>query len=75
MNTEQGSGKSSVKIIELIREDKNITIPVIAEKLGLTTRAIEKQMVKLQRDSLIRRVGPDKGGYWELLENPIKFVQ
>ncbi|MBI5872845.1 MAG: HTH domain-containing protein [Candidatus Omnitrophica bacterium] len=51
----------------LIRQDKNITIPVIAEKLGLTPRAIEKQMVKLQASGCIRRVGPDKGGYWEII--------
>ena len=62
----KGSVKSSVKIIELIREDKNITIPIISEKLGLTTRAIEKQMVKLQEAGHIRRVGPDKGGHWEV---------
>jgi ATP-dependent DNA helicase RecG len=64
----KGSVKSSVKIVELIREDKNITIPVIADKLGLTPRAIEKQMVKLQASGHIRRVGPDKGGYWEVLK-------
>ena len=64
----KSSVKSSVRIIELIREDKNITIPVISEKLGLTTRAIEKQMVKLQESGLIRRVGPDKGGHWEVLK-------
>ena len=45
----QGSVKSSVKIIELIRQDKNITIPAIAESLGLTTRAVEKQIANLQK--------------------------
>ena len=55
-----------MKIIEFIGEDKNITIPVIAEKLGLSARAVEKQMVKLQQSGLIRRVGPDKGGHWEV---------
>ncbi len=65
----KGSVKSSVKIVELIREDKDITIPAISEKLGLTTRAVEKQMVKLQESGLIRRVGPDKGGHWEVVDN------
>jgi predicted HTH transcriptional regulator len=62
-----GSVKSSVKIVELIRKDKQVTIPAMAENLGLTTRAIEKQIGKLQSDGIIRRVGPDKGGYWEVV--------
>jgi len=64
----KSSVKSSVKIIELIGEDKSITIPIMAEKLGLSTRAVEKQMVKLQQSGLIRRVGPDKGGHWEVIK-------
>jgi predicted HTH transcriptional regulator len=65
---EQSSVKSSVKIIELIRRDNYATIPIIAENIGLTARAIEKQIAKLQIDGLIRRIGPDKGGHWEVVE-------
>jgi len=36
--------KSSVKIIELTRKNQNITIQEIATKIGITTRAIEKQI-------------------------------
>lgn len=64
----KSSVKSSVKIMTFIGDDKHITIPVMAEKLGLTTRAIEKQLVKLQSAGKIRRVGPDKGGHWELVK-------
>ena len=63
----KSSVKSSVRIIELIRVDGDITIPVMADKLGLTTRAVEKQIVKLQRAGAIRRVGLDKGGHWEVV--------
>jgi predicted HTH transcriptional regulator len=35
--------------------------------LHLTTRAIEKQMAKLQREGHLRRIGPDKGGHWEVM--------
>ena len=62
----KSSVKSSVKIIELIQQDKNITIPAIAESLGLTTRAVEKQLANLQKTGHVRRIGPDKGGYWEV---------
>ena len=38
----------------------------MAEKIGVTRRAIAKITSALQTDGVIRRVGPDKGGHWEL---------
>ena len=64
----KGSVKSSVKITELIQSDRNITIPIMAEQLQLTTRAVEKQIAILQKAGRIRRIGPDKGGHWEVAE-------
>jgi ATP-dependent DNA helicase RecG len=48
-------------------KNKEITIPELAELIGVTTRAIEKQIEKLKKTKKIRRVGADKGGYWEIL--------
>ena len=39
-----GSQKSSVKIIEMMKENPEITIPMMAETLRLTTRAVEKNV-------------------------------
>ena len=63
----KGSVKSSVKIIEMMKENPEITIPMIAEMLHKTTRAIEKSIAKLQSNGFVKRVGPDKGGHWEVL--------
>jgi len=64
----QGSVKSSVKtsgkILSLMRENPQITVPEIAILLGRTTRAIEKQVAKLKGNGRIERIGPDKGGRW-----------
>ena len=46
-----------------------ITIPELAEALGVTTRAIEKQISKLQENEKIKRIGPAKGGYWQVINN------
>jgi len=66
------SVKSSVKtgdrILSLIAANPGITIPELSGNLGLTTRAIEKQMAKLQSANRLRRIGPDKGGRWEVLK-------
>ncbi|MCK5906354.1 MAG: cell filamentation protein Fic [Flavobacteriales bacterium] len=52
--------------MELIGEDKNITIPVIAELLNKTPRTIEMAIAKLKERGKLERIGPDKGGYWEV---------
>ena len=63
---EENSEKSSEKIIELIKNDPNISAAAIAEQIGVSSRAVEKQLKKLRDENLIRRVGPDKGGHWEI---------
>ena len=46
----------------------NRTIPEIAEKLHRSDRAILLQINKLKEEGTIRRVGPAKGGHWEVKE-------
>ena len=38
----------------------------MAESIGITERAVEKQLAKLKEDDIVVRIGPDKGGYWQL---------
>ena len=64
---EKGSEKSSEKILELIKNDPNISAAAIAEQIGISSRAVEKQLKKLREENLIRRIGPDKGGHWEIV--------
>jgi len=64
----EGSEKSSPKIPELIRQNPAITIPEIAQHVGVTDRAIKKQIEKLKIHGRIRRIGPARGGRWEVIE-------
>ena len=64
----KSSEKSSEKILELLRKDQDMAIFQLAEQIGITTRAIEKSIKKLQDTGKLRRVGPDKGGHWEVLD-------
>ena len=61
------SVKTSVKILGAIAEDNRITIPELAELAGVTVRSIERNIQRLQLENRLRRVGPDKGGYWEIV--------
>jgi ATP-dependent DNA helicase RecG len=64
----KGSVKSSVKILEAIRANKNVSAKEISQTLGISLRAVEKQLSKLKESGRLRRIGPAKGGYWEIVE-------
>lgn len=58
--------KTSEMIIKLIEMKTNITIPELAENIGISVSAINKQLKKLQTGKKIERIGPDKGGFWRV---------
>lgn len=55
-------------IVEIIISNPNVTIPEVARQLDLNPRGIAKHFKVLQDKGVIRRVGPDKGGHWEVIE-------
>ena len=68
--TQKSSEKSSEKILDIIAANPEISARQIAEMLGLSPRGVEKQVDKLKQQGRLQRVGPDKGGYWEVVSNP-----
>lgn len=68
----KSSLKSSLKIIGIMQKNPAITIAELAGTLGVTDRAIKKQIEKLKAQGLIRRIGPDRGGHWETVEKDEK---
>ena len=65
----EGTQKGTQKILELIKQDKRITRSELAEILELSNSAIKKHLRNLKKKGKLRRVGPDKGGHWELVDN------
>lgn len=59
-------GGSSEKIVELIFGDQYISASEMAEIIGITERAVEKQLARLKEKDIVERVGPDKGGSWKI---------
>ena len=59
--------KTRDAIISLISANHNITTTQMAESLGINRSAISKHLKLMQTKGIIRRVGPDKGGHWEVL--------
>ena len=59
--TPESSVKSSVKILQLLRDNPQMTIPELSAQLGISTRAIEKNIKTLQNNRQLLRVGAAKG--------------
>ena len=66
---EKSMEKSREKIICLIRENPTITQKDLVEALHLSVKTIEKHIKNLKAEGLLRRVGPDKGGHWEIIDS------
>ena len=60
------SGKTSGKILAALKQDGNLTIPELASLIGATERSIARNIKELQEQGQLRRMGPAKGGHWEV---------
>ena len=67
-NRGKSSEKSSEKIIDIIKQSPKITAKEISIVLGISSRGVEKQIKNLREQGILRRIGPDKGGHWEVVE-------
>ena len=54
-------------IISAVSENPHITQSELAQMLKIIVH-VNKNLKKLQEQGIIRRVGPDKGGHWEIVE-------
>jgi len=61
-----GLADSQKKIIELILQNPKISKKEMSENIGISTTAIDKNISTLKKRNIIKRIGKDKGGYWEV---------
>jgi len=52
--------------LSLIIKNSSITTVTLAQVLGISVKGVEWHMKRLRETGIIKRVGPDKGGYWEV---------
>lgn len=60
--------KTAQKIMALIARNPRVTREELTKLIGITDSGIKYQLKNLQARGSIRRVGPDKGGHWEIQE-------
>lgn len=59
--------KIESQIMALIEENPQISMTEIALKLQRARSGIAKRLKAMQQKKMVRRVGPDKGGHWEVI--------
>ena len=64
----KGSPKGSPRILNMLHEQQDLTIPQIAEALAISDRAVKKQIAKLKAAGRLKRIGANRGGHWEVVE-------
>ena len=60
---EKSSEKSSEKILQMMKDNQNVTIAELSSAVWISTRAIEKNIKKLKDSWKISRQWPDNWGY------------
>ena len=67
VDCKSGPENTAEKILELIRQDQFITSREIATKLGMARSGISKHLRNLQEMGVLRHIGFNKGGHWEVI--------
>ena len=63
----ESAPETALQIIDEIRNNPNITLSEIAANLGVSRRWIATNIKHLQDKGIVKRVGPNKGGHWEII--------
>jgi ATP-dependent DNA helicase RecG len=64
----EGLVESQRKILELIKTNPYVSKRELSSKIGISTTAIDKNIKTLKKKGLLKRIGPAKGGHWEIIE-------
>ncbi len=60
--------KTTQKIIEAITRKSDITQKELAAAIGITEDGVKYHITRLRKKGIIKRIGPDKGGHWEVVK-------
>lgn len=56
-------------IFNILMNNPIATVKDISEELDISIASVKRRINKLQKEKIIERIGPNKGGHWEVLNN------
>ncbi|MDO8840965.1 ATP-binding protein, partial [Methanocalculus sp.] len=67
-STQKSTQESTQKILAIIRDKPTVGRREIAELLGdVSENSVKYLIERMKEDGIIRRIGPTKGGHWEII--------
>lgn len=61
-----GKPKTRDIILGLLSKHPTFTTADLAGSIGISTKGIEKHLARLKAEGVLKRIGPDKGGHWQV---------
>jgi ATP-dependent DNA helicase RecG len=61
--------KTPDRILQLLRGKPTMTLAEVATTIGKSLSAVERASSKLVKTGQLKHIGPQKGGYWEVVED------
>ena len=68
----QTLGQTTLEILDYLYDNPKVTRKELCKHFSKTSSTIQWHIDKLKSLGLVRRVGPDNGGHWEIIENKDK---
>ena len=66
-NLTENLTEKEINVLHLIFENRNLTTSEMAERLGITRQTISSRIKTLKEKKVIKRIGSDTKGYWEII--------
>lgn len=60
--------KSRDIILGMLSHDGTLSAATLAEHIGITQKAVEKQIAKMKAEGVLKRNGSARGGYWTVVD-------
>ena len=68
-STQKLKGSTQKQIIAILKECPKTSRKELAALVGITEDGIKKQLEKLKKEGIVKRIGPDNGGYWSVYDS------
>ena len=61
------NGISRNEVLNLIKNDPNITLRRLSEKSGIPRRTLDRIILELKNENVVERVGTNRSGHWKIV--------
>ena len=66
---EKGLKYQQLRVLGYLRADRHTTAAKIAADLDMSARQIERMLADMKAKGIIRRIGANRNGYWEIVDD------